>query len=78
VSLFVLRARNPDAPRPYRVPLYPLTPAIFVASCAYMLYSSLAYTGAGALVGVGVLATGAIVMLLGTRGAKAGSEAKGG
>jgi len=78
VSLFVLRARNPDAPRPYRVPLYPLTPAIFVASCAYMLYSSLAYTGAGALVGVGILAAGAIVMLFGMRGAKADSEVKAG
>jgi hypothetical protein len=30
-----------------------------------MLYSSLAYTGRGALVGVGVLAAGAVVMLLG-------------
>jgi amino acid transporter len=68
VSLFVLRAKHPDAPRPYRVPLYPVTPAVFVASCAYMLYSSLAYTGAGALVGVGVLATGAVVLLVGGRG----------
>ena len=65
VSLFVLRAKNPGAPRPYRVPLYPVTPAVFVASCAYMLYSSLAYTGVGAMVGVAVLATGAVVMLLG-------------
>jgi amino acid transporter len=65
VSLFVLRAKNPGAARPYRVPLYPVTPAVFVASCAYMLYSSLAYTGVGAMVGVGVLATGAVVMLIG-------------
>jgi basic amino acid/polyamine antiporter, APA family len=76
VSLFVLRAKNPDAPRPYRVPLYPLTPAVFVASCAYMLYSSLAYTGAGALVGVGVLAAGAVVLLLASRWQKAASEPK--
>lgn len=65
VSLFVLRAKHPDAPRPYRVPFYPLTPAVFVASCAYMLYSSLAYTGTGALVGVAVLAAGAVVLVLG-------------
>jgi amino acid transporter len=65
VSLFVLRVKSPDAPRPYRVPLYPVTPAVFVASCAYMLYSSLAYTGKGALVGVGVLASGAVVLALG-------------
>jgi APA family basic amino acid/polyamine antiporter len=66
VALFVLRAKDPGARRPYRVPLYPVTPALFVASCAYMLYSSLAYTGLGALVGVGVLAAGAIVILIGS------------
>jgi APA family basic amino acid/polyamine antiporter len=65
VSLFVLRSKDAGARRPYRVPLYPVTPALFVASCAYMLYSSLAYTGRGALVGVGVLAAGGVVMLLG-------------
>jgi hypothetical protein len=32
-----------------------------------MLYSSLAYTGKGALVGVGVLAAGAVVLLVGDR-----------
>jgi amino acid transporter len=65
MSLFVLRAKDPDTPRPYRVPLYPVTPAVFVASSAYMLYSSLAYTGKGALVGVGVLAAGAVLLALG-------------
>jgi len=64
VSVFVLRRREPDAPRPFRVPLYPVTPILFCATCAYLLYSSLAYTGAGALVGLGVLATGAIVLAL--------------
>ena len=78
ISLFVLRARHPDTPRPYRVPLYPLTPAVFVASSAYMLYSSLAYTGAGALVGVGLLAAGAVILVVanwGRTGApRSGSE----
>lgn len=59
LSLFVLRRREPDHPRPFRVPLYPLTPLAFSAVCAYMLYSSLAYTGFGALLGVAVLAAGA-------------------
>jgi hypothetical protein len=35
-----------------------------------MLYSSIAYTGKGALVGVGVLAVGAVVMLFASRGRK--------
>jgi APA family basic amino acid/polyamine antiporter len=69
-SLFVLRAKEPAARRPYRVPFYPLTPALFVASCVYLLYSSLVYTGSGALVGIGVLAAGAILLLFGRRPAR--------
>jgi amino acid transporter len=64
VSLLVLRRREPHVARPFRVPLYPLTPLLFCATCAYLLYSSLAYTGAGALVGVAVLATGLIPLAL--------------
>lgn len=64
VSLFVFRLREPARERPFRVPLYPLTPAIFVAICAYLLYSSLAYTGMGALFGVAVVALGAPFALL--------------
>ena len=76
LSLFALRSRDPGAARPYKVPFYPVTPALFVLSCAYMLYSSLAYTGVGALFGVGVLAAGAVVMLLGNRGQTTVSEPK--
>ncbi len=63
LSLFVFRQREDAATRPFRVPLYPVTPLIFVAACAYMLYSSLAYTGIGAVVGVAVLAVGVPVLL---------------
>lgn len=63
ISLFVLRWRMPDAERPFRVPLYPLLPAIFCLTCAYLLYSSLAYTGTGALIGVAVVALGGILLL---------------
>jgi amino acid transporter len=42
-SLFVLRWREPNRERPYRVPLYPILPLIFVLSCAFMLYKSTAY-----------------------------------
>lgn len=63
VSLFVLRRRDPAAPRRFRVPLYPLTPALFAAAAAYLCYSSLAYTGVGALAGVAMLASGGIVLL---------------
>lgn len=58
VALFVLRFREPEVSRPFRVPLYPITPIVFCLASAYMLWSSLAYTGIGALLGAGVLLVG--------------------
>src|SRR5690554_3569116 len=58
ISLFVLRKKKPDVKRPFEVPLYPITPILFIAFCAYMLYSSLSFTGVGSLIGVVVLLTG--------------------
>jgi amino acid transporter len=62
LAFFELRRREPNIPRPFRVPLYPLTPVIFCGTCTYLLYSSLAYTGIGALIGVAVLVAGAILL----------------
>jgi basic amino acid/polyamine antiporter, APA family len=67
IALFVLRRREPARPRPFRVPFYPLTPLVFCATCAYLLYSSLAYTGFGALLGVAVVAVGAVVLVVTSR-----------
>jgi basic amino acid/polyamine antiporter, APA family len=64
ISLFVLRKKEPHKKRPFKVPLYPVLPLIFCISSAYLLYSSIAYTGWGALVGIAVLAAGAVVMVL--------------
>ena len=62
VALFVLRRKEPDVERPFHVPLYPLTPLLFCLTSAYLLYSSLVYTGFGALVGVVVLLAGALLL----------------
>ncbi len=43
LALIVLRVRRPDAERPYRVPLYPIVPLIFVASSAAMIWSAVGY-----------------------------------
>lgn len=67
IALFVLRSKEPDAPRPFRVPGYPVVPAIFVAMCAYLLYSSVTYHGKHALVGLAVLGIGALVLLVARR-----------
>ncbi len=65
ISLFVLRRKDPHTPRPFRVPLYPLTPILFCLASAYMLWSSVAYTGLGGLAGIGVLLVGVVVLLAG-------------
>lgn len=62
LSLIILRVREPEIERSFRVPLYPITPLLFCAACLYMLQSSLAYTGAGALAGVVVLLAGIPVL----------------
>jgi len=63
LAVIVLRYRFPDTPRPFRVPGYPVTPVVFFLSCLYTLYASLAYVQVGALVGVGVLALGGVLLL---------------
>src|SRR5262249_42625109 len=67
IALFILRFREPQAARPFPVPGYPVVPAIFVLTCACLLYSSLVYHGRHALVGLGVLAVGAVIMALALR-----------
>ncbi|MGH8618308.1 MAG: APC family permease [Burkholderiales bacterium] len=63
IALFVLRHREPAAPRPFKVPGYPVVPAIFVLMCGYLFYSSIVYHGKHALVGLGVLAVGGVLLL---------------
>lgn len=58
VSLFVFRQRDPARERPFRVPLYPITPLLFCLTCAGLLYSSIMYAGIGGFLGLLVLATG--------------------
>lgn len=64
LSLFILRHRDQDRQRSFRVPLYPLTPILFCLTCAYLLHSSLAYAGINAWIGVAVISVGALVLLI--------------
>jgi amino acid transporter len=70
LSLFILRRRDPGAERPFRVPLYPLLPVLFIAVCVYMLWSSLSYVYSqdlgglnAAWIGVSVLLVGGLLLL---------------
>jgi len=58
LSVLILRAWDPGASRPFRVPMYPLTPFLFCLVCVYMLFSAVAYAGVGSLLGVAVLLAG--------------------
>lgn len=64
ISCFVLRRREPAGLQPFRTPLQLLKPVLFCLTCAYLLYSSLVYTGWGALVGIAVLLLGIPLLLL--------------
>jgi APA family basic amino acid/polyamine antiporter len=73
VSLFVLRRQQPINTDHFRVPLYPLTPILFCAMCAYMLYSSASYSmskdpgSIGAQLGIGMLLLGLPLMVFARR-----------
>ncbi len=64
VSLIWLRFKDPLTRRVFRVPFYPLAPVLFIATCAWLLYSSLVFVRGGAWVGVLVLGVGGLLLLV--------------
>jgi len=73
ISLFVLRKKDRDVPRPFTIPLYPWLPLLFCVMCAWMLYTSIKYIvdvqllGAMLLLAVVPLLTGVMVYALSPR-----------
>jgi amino acid transporter len=57
LAVFWLRINDP-AERPFRAPLFPLTPLIFCAMCAYMLYSGINFAGGLGWVGAVLVLAG--------------------
>lgn len=58
LSLLILRSKEPDVPRPFRVPLYPVLPLVFCAWCGYMVYGAINYKGVESLIGLLILVVG--------------------
>jgi APA family basic amino acid/polyamine antiporter len=58
LSVFRYRRREPLAPRPFRVPGYPVTPVLFVASAAAIVINTIVAQPARAAVGLGVVLLG--------------------
>jgi len=73
IAVFLLRAKDRGAERPFRVPLYPLTPLLFCAVSAYLLYSSVTYAASKNAVHISllVMAVGAVALLLTRRHGRA-------
>lgn len=55
LAVFHLRRRHPAIARPFRVPLYPLTPLLFCAACGWLAWSSVTYAASRAAVHVSLL-----------------------
>lgn len=65
IALLVLRRRDPERARPFRVPLYPVLPLLFIATCAYLLFSSITYAQSqhASYVALIVMISGVVVLL---------------
>jgi len=58
LALIRLRERDPHHARPFKVPLYPITPLILALVCLGLCWSSLVYAGSGSVLGLLVLILG--------------------
>jgi basic amino acid/polyamine antiporter, APA family len=66
-AIFVYRRREPNAPRAYRVPGYPVTPLVFVLSAAALVANTIVAEPRRAFVGLGLLVSGVPVYMIWNR-----------
>ncbi|GMQ81050.1 MAG: amino acid permease [Rhodothermia bacterium] len=57
-SVMVLRKKMPDVARPFKVPGYPVVPALFLLATIYLLINTLVTTPGRALAGLAIIAAG--------------------
>ncbi|MBI4477663.1 MAG: amino acid permease [Acidobacteria bacterium] len=67
LSLFVLRARHPDEPRPFRAWGYPVAPALFIMVSVAMLANAIWRSPGESLAGLAVIAGGLPLLFWFTR-----------
>jgi APA family basic amino acid/polyamine antiporter len=60
-GVFRLRRKRPDAERPYRVPGYPVVPALYIVLASFVLVMLFAYRPATTWPGMAIVVTGAAV-----------------
>jgi APA family basic amino acid/polyamine antiporter len=57
-AIFVLRARRPDVPRPYRAWGYPVVPALYVLGSVALVWNTLIERPGASIAGLGLVAMG--------------------
>jgi APA family basic amino acid/polyamine antiporter len=67
LGVIVMRWRRPEAPRPFRVPLYPVMPLVFALVVIYMIRQKALDDPTELLWGLATLAVGSVVYFLGHR-----------
>ncbi|HEX9611046.1 MAG TPA: amino acid permease [Gemmatimonadales bacterium] len=72
-SVFVYRRRRPAAPRPFRVPGYPVTPIVFIAVSGAIVLNTLVSQPTQALLGLGIILIGTPAYYFWQRQASGGS-----
>jgi APA family basic amino acid/polyamine antiporter len=58
LAIFVYRRREPDAPRPFRTPGYPVTPVLFVLAALVIVVNTIVAQPIQSLVGLGLALIG--------------------
>jgi basic amino acid/polyamine antiporter, APA family len=66
LAVIVLRAKEPQVPRPYRVTLYPLPTLVFCAACVLMIHGAFLYKPLLSYIALGIVALGLPVYWLTT------------
>ena len=70
LSVIVFRRREPDAPRPFKVPGYPITPLLFVASALVIVLNTVVTNPTRGAIGIGGALLGVPIFYLWKRAAK--------
>ena len=71
LSVFVLRWRQPELPRPYRTFAHPLTPLVYLALTGWTLGFVLVNKPVEGLFGLGVIASGLVFYFVSARASRA-------
>lgn len=64
LSVIVLRYKEPDVERPFRVTGYPFTPLVFAGVCGFLIYSGVMYKPVETGISLGILFAGLVVYWL--------------